>query len=226
MVIKVSESWPFFVEKRGGPLKRYLEVTGTGTATQRADQVEIRLSLIAKQNDYAQTLAQSANQLSELQQLLKELGFDKDIIQTKNYMLNTHYQPDPDSPVYRTVFDGYRLQHDLVMNFEHDNERLNQLLAKLASLKDQPEFYLSFRVKDPAAAEERAMERAVSDAKKKAQDLARLSDVSLGAIQYVVPGNNGGAIHRMAEMKSGYDMDFPVGESAITKYVTIRFAID
>lgn len=207
-------------------MKRYLEVRGQGTATQRADLVEVSLSLIAKQADYAQTLAQSANQLAELQQALEELGFDKDVIQTRNYMLNTNYEPDPSSQTYRTVFDGYRLVHDLVMTFDHDNKRLNDLLERMSRLEDKPEFHLSFRVKDPAAAEQRAMERAVADANEQAKQLADLNNVRLGQIQHIVPEHTGGPIYRAAEMKSAYDMEFPTGETAITKQVTIRFAIE
>lgn len=207
-------------------MKRYLEVTGQGSATQRADQVVISLSLIAKQPDYAATLAQSANQLTELQQSLEALGFDKEIIQTRNYRLNTSYEPDPSSPIYRTVFDGYRLVHDLMMSFDHDDEALNQLLDKLSKLSDKPEFHLSFRIKDPSAVEELALERAVADANHQAKELARLNGVRLGMIQTIMPTQTGGPSLRLAEKQAAFDMEFPAGETAITRAVTIRFAIE
>lgn len=209
-------------------MKRYIEVTGHGTAAQPADLVDISLSLIAQQQDYAKTIAQSATQLSELQQALADMGFEKDVIQTRNYQINTHYVQDPDSQNYQTIFGGYRLQHDLVMSFDYDNEKLNKLLEKLANLSDKPEFYLSFRVKDATAAAKLALERAVTDAKEQAKELAQLTGVKLGKIQFVVPQATFGGRPPMleAKMDRAYNLEFPTGENTINRQITIRFAIE
>lgn len=208
-------------------MKRFLEVSGYGAAYQAADQVEIDLSLVSRHRDYAATLAGSANQMNALKELLAQLGFAPDIIQTRNYRLNTQYSQNPEHPNYQTVFDGYRLEHDLVMRFEHDDQLLSKLLSRLAQLEEQPEFSLSFQVKEPEKAEFLALERAVEDAKRNAQALAKFSGVELGEILQVTPsGQNNYAYHKAftAERRS-LDMQFPAGERVVNQQVTMRFNI-
>lgn len=204
---------------------RYLEVIGRGSVTRAADMIEINLSLIAKQADYAGTLARGADQLQQLQQALQDLGLPEDTIRTEHFSIHTQYEPAPDTPNYQLVFAGYELRHSLSMSFPHDHAKLNQLLARLAELKDKPEFHLSFKSNQAAEAERLALERALADAANQAHDMARLSGLSLGKIQSITPHTSGGPPLR-AFKDAALDYSFAAGDTTFTRELVVRYAIE
>lgn len=205
---------------------RYLEVIGRGSVTRAADLIEINLSLVAKQSDYAATLARGADQLQDLQQALQELGLSEETIRTKHFSIHTKYEPAPDTTHYQLVFDGYELRHNLNMTFSHDDTKLNQLLNRLGGLKDKPEFHLSFKAKEAAAAEQLALERALADAAQQALDIARLSGLSLGEIQSITPHTSSGAPYAVAFKDKSFDYSFPAGDTTFTRELIVRYAIE
>ena len=71
------------------------------------------------------------------------------------------------------------------VEFESDHDRLGKVLYALAHCPVQPEFRLSFTVKDPEAAKNELLGKAVTDAKTKAAVLTRTAGVALKDIQSI-----------------------------------------
>lgn len=207
-------------------MKRYIEVTGQGVASQTADQVQVRLNLMTRQLDYPSVLDASEKRRKELQAALEALGFKKDILSTTSYSLNTYYEQDLSSPVYRNVFAGYELHHGLTMTFPHDHQSLSDLLVRLTTLEGKPEFHLEFNLKDPKKLMDEARQAAVLDATAKAKQLADATGVMLGEVLIV---QSGGERYDAPMLRSKSfamaEVDIPVGERDVTQSVTIRFAI-
>ena len=68
---------------------------------------------------------------------------------------------------------------------ESDNIRLGKILYALANSEIHPEFRISYTVKDPEAAKNEVLSKAVKDAKAKAVVLAEASGVSLKEMQTI-----------------------------------------
>ena len=71
------------------------------------------------------------------------------------------------------------------MEFESDNERLGKILYALGNCDLKPEFRISYTVKDPEAAKNELLGKAVKDAKEKAAVLTSAGGVTLKDIQSI-----------------------------------------
>ena len=71
------------------------------------------------------------------------------------------------------------------VEFESDNDRLGKVLYALANCDVKPEFRLSYTVKDPEAAKNELLGRAVADAGAKASVLTKAAGVALKEIQSI-----------------------------------------
>ena len=71
------------------------------------------------------------------------------------------------------------------VEFDSDNARLGKVLYALAKCPLQPEFRLSYTVKDPEAAKNQLLGKAVADARAKAQVLTQAAGVTLKDIQSI-----------------------------------------
>ncbi len=71
------------------------------------------------------------------------------------------------------------------VEFDSDNDRLGKILYALANSSLNPEFRLSYTVKDPEAAKNELLDKAVQDAVAKAGVLTRAANQKLGEIQSI-----------------------------------------
>ena len=114
-----------------------------------------------------------------------KLIFERADLKTLHFNVNTEYQSYRYKDEYRNRFAGYRYTHVLKLEFESDNDRLGKVVYALANSDIHPDFRISYTVKDPEAAKNELLGRAVKDAKAKAAVLADASDVKLKEIQTI-----------------------------------------
>ena len=69
--------------------------------------------------------------------------------------------------------------------FDPDKKRLGKILYALVQCELKPEFRISYTVKDPEAAKNELLGKAVKDAKEKAAVLSEAADVKLKDIQSI-----------------------------------------
>ena len=86
---------------------------------------------------------------------------------------------------YRQRLVGYRYRHTMKVEFDSDNDRLGKVLYALANSELQPEFNISYTVKDREAAKNELLGKAVADAKEKAAVLTQAAGVILKDIQTI-----------------------------------------
>lgn len=82
-------------------------------------------------------------------------------------------------------FVGYKYHHLMKVAFESNNDRLGKVLYALANCPVNPEFRLSYTVKDPEAAKNVLLGKAIDDAKEKSSVLTQAAGVTLKAIQSI-----------------------------------------
>ena len=143
---------------------RTIRVTGKGRIKVKPDMTRITLSLEGIYPEYGETLRRS----SQL-----------------NFSVDTEYESYKDKGAYKQRFVGYKFCHLMKVEFESDNDRLGKVLYALANCDVKPEFRLSYTVKDPEAAKNELLGRAVADAREKASVLTQAASVTLKELRSI-----------------------------------------
>ena len=164
---------------------RTIRVTGKGQIKAKPDMTRITLSLEGIYPEYGETLRRSSEDTERLKDLLAGFGFKRSDLKTLNFSVDTEYESYKDKGTYKQRFIGYKFHHLMKVEFDSDNDRLGRVLYSLANCPVKPEFRLSYTVKDPEAAKNELLGKAVTDAKEKASVLTQAAGVTLKDIQSI-----------------------------------------
>ena len=153
--------------------KRIIRVTGTGLLRLKPDLCCVNLNLSGVEKDYAAALGEA----------VASLGFSREDLKTLDFAVDAEYESvQDDKGRWRQEFKGYRFRQSLKLEFPVDNVLLGRTLAALAAAPVDPEFHLSYGLRDREAAKADLIEAAVADALRKAEKLAAAAGVKLGAL--------------------------------------------
>lgn len=127
----------------------------------------------------------------------------------------------------------------LKIEFDSDNKKLGKILYALSRCPLNPEFRISYTVKDQEAAKNELLGKAVKDAKEKATVLTKAAEVQLKDIQSIdyswgQTDFDVNPIRSMADMSDGvgalpptgiYDMDVEPDDIDVEDTVTVIWEI-
>ena len=165
---------------------RTIRVTGKGQIKVKPDTMRITMTLTGVFKEYGETLRHSSEDTEALKDVLSAFGFERSDLKTLSFHVDTEYESYRDkNNDYKQRFVGYRFNHILKVEFESDNDRLGKILYALANCKVRPEFRISYTVKDPEAAKNLLLGKAVTDAEEKAVVLTQAGGVTLKDIQSI-----------------------------------------
>ncbi len=164
---------------------RTIRVTGKGQIKVKPDMTRITLTLERTFPEYGKALRKSAEDTESLKDLLTAFGFAREDLKTLSFSVDTEYERFQDHGAWRQRLIGYRYQHVMKVEFDSDNDRLGKVLYALARCPLRPEFRLSYTVKDPEAAKNALLGKAVADAMEKAAVLTRAAGAALKEIQSI-----------------------------------------
>lgn len=151
------------------PPEHTISVTGTGRVIVSPDIADLRLGVSVSRPTVKAARTAAAEAMTRMLAALKKLGIaDKDI-QTTTLSLQPNYDYSTNSNPPRLV--GYNLSNAVavtIRDLDKIGPAIDDALAAGATTLDG----VSFRVEDPARAEEQARTQAMAQAKAKAQTLA------------------------------------------------------
>lgn len=220
---------------------RTIRVTGKGNLKVKPDTTRITISLEGTFPEYGEALRRSSEDTEKMKDLLTYFGFGRTDLKTLNFNVETEYESYKEHGVYKQRFVGYKYHHLMKVEFESDNDRLGKVLYALANCPVKPEFRLSYTVKDPEAAKNELLGKAIADAKEKSSVLTHAAGVKLKDIQSidyswgqinfeVTPMNRMlMAEECMAAPKAGagsYDMDIEPDDIEVSDTVTVVWEIE
>ena len=174
---------------------RTLTVKGTGNLEIRPDQVEILLTIEAKDKDYEKSVEKTEESVEDLTDALIEIGFDKTSLKTSNWQCEqvfnnvqtTKKVKGKEVTEWQDVFDCYKTTHKLKLVFGIEEKALPVVIGAIAGCESVPEFEVKFTIKDKTAAAGSLLAEATKNAKMKAQIIADAAEIKLGApvtVQY------------------------------------------
>lgn len=162
-------------------MNRLITVKGTGSVSVKPDLIIISMDLESHQYDYEDTMKLATESINALQEAIQGVGFEKSDLKTTSFNVKTHYESYRDKDDnYKRRFDGYLCEQGLKLEFHFNTDLLAKVLNAITRASTNPQFNISFSVKDKAAVSEDLLISATENAKKKAEILAKASGVILG----------------------------------------------
>jgi uncharacterized protein YggE len=158
-----------------------ITVVGRGQAFGQPDQAQAQVGV----EIFAETVQQAANEneaiVQAIMKTLEAKGIAAKDVQTTNYSLWAEQRYGDSGP---EGIVGYRVSNQVNITIR-DFSRIGEVLAAVIDAGANNIFGLSFSVSDPAALEEEARAKAMSDAGDRAAKLAELGQVKLGEIKVI-----------------------------------------
>ncbi len=167
-------------------MSRTIAVKGVGSLRVKPDYVVVGLELETKDEVYERAMSLSSEQIGELTEALKEVGFAKEDLKTTSFHVRAEYRSEQNEKGnYVQVFDGYVCHSGLRLAFDLDLRKLGETISAIGSCKGKPEMNISFTVKEPEAVNSRLLQAAADNARGKAELLCAASGVRLGELQRI-----------------------------------------
>lgn len=206
---------------------RTITVTGTGRVSVEPDVADLRLGVTLTALTAQQARAANATAMSGVIGALKALDIAPRDIQTTNLSLNPAYDYSGDANPPRLT--GYTLTNTvavLLRDIGNVGQAIDGALEAGATTLDS----LSFRVLDPSGAEQQARERAVADARAKAEVLAAAAGVTISSVAAISEQGVQSpfpVFHKEMAMMAARDAATPIetGTSEVAISVLVTFLI-
>ena len=207
-------------------------VTGQGEAQAVPDVAVLNLGVQAQAPTVAEAQDQAKQAMDAVMATLKTNGIAEEDIQTTGY--NIWQQTRWDNQTQQEVVTGYQVSNSIQVKVRKIADTGAILDAAVAAGGDLIRAQgIGFQVDDPSPFLTEAREKAVADAKQKAEQLARLAGVKLGTPTYITESYNNPGIFRAASMSmdaagGGVSVPTPItpGETTITASVQIVYSMD
>ena len=210
-------------------------VSGEGRVKATPDSATVRLGVVAQAatSEAAKTLLNT--NINKVIESAKALGIDEKDIKTENFNIYPEYGvvrniPEITQPDDQNKISGYNANTNISIIVDDADVAGKVVDAGVAAGANQVG-NIDFQVKDKDAALNQARELAVANAKKKAEDAARIAGFSLGKVINYSEGEGGGYPPIMA-MKaedsartSAGNTQVQPGENEIVVTVTLSYEI-
>jgi uncharacterized protein YggE len=193
-----------------------LVVVGTGEASAAPNVVRITLGVEAQNPDAQAAVAEANAKMAAIIEALKRSGVDPKDIRTSQFEIHSEeppprpmYEvepmpapppgakggvrvapapPPPEAPPQRQVI--FRVSNTALVTLRN-LDKVGETLGTVVNAGANRAWGISFEIEDPKPIVEQARVKAVEDAKRRAEELARLSGVKLGRPLHVSEGMGG-----------------------------------
>jgi len=207
-----------------------ISVSGQGKVFARPNMAEINVGVVAESKNAADALKSSNESMSALIKTLAASGVaEKDVI-TDNFSVNPQYRYDNQPRSGKPAITGY-----IVNNQVHVRVRelsgLGKVLDALVENGANNVNGISFSIADPEPILDQARQKAVADARRKAELYALASGSKLGRVLYIT--ESGGmqpqpprpmAMTRSAAAQS--EVPIAIGDQQSSISITVTYALE
>ncbi len=217
-----------------------ITVQGEGEVMAVPDIGEFSFSVLAEGKDAAEAQTKSAESMNKVLAFLKEKGVEDKDVKTENYYLNPKYTyentactPYSYCPPSNPVIDGYEVSQTVIVKVRA-LEASGELISGVGDNGATNISSLQFTIDDETAIKAEAREKAIADAKTKAEKLAEDLGVRIVRMtgfweeqggyypmMYDRAYTGGDAMNESASVSP----QMPIGENTIKTTVSITYEI-
>jgi uncharacterized protein len=223
-----------------------INVDGTGYVVAVPDVATFSFSVTQTAKTVADAQTKATAQINAALKSIRDQGIaDKDI-STQSYTINPHYEyqsavcPATSSTVSycpggKSVLTGYEVSQTISVKIR-DLAKAGTIFTSIGSLNVQNVNGLDFSVDEPKAVQAQAREKAINDAKSKAQVLAKQLGVKIVRVVSFSENSGGGYPRPMMYAMDKAVMaqsaaapmapEVPTGEQKVTSNVTVTYEIE
>ena len=161
--------------------------SGTGEVTVSPDVATLRLGVEAQETTVAEAQTQASEAMARIKAALADSGVAENDIQTEYF--NIRQRTRWDEPTGEEIVTGYRVTNTItakVRDIDEVGAIIDSVVVAGGDLIRVDD--ISFSVDDPSVYYGEAREKAMDDARTKAEQLAELAGVSLGQPTYISEG--------------------------------------
>lgn len=165
--------------------EKLITVTGRGGIHVEPDVTRVELTLESLHDTYDEAYAQGKDNTSRLADIMNEVGLDKSLPKTTHFDIDKKTQNEYDK--YKNYvgekFIGFALDHRVKIDLGMDKTLLGKIVKLIGQHLKQAEINIGYTVKDARPAQLKMLERAVKDAKEKAEVMAKAVGCTLGLVK-------------------------------------------
>ena len=209
-------------------LARSITVVGSGSASAAPDLATAQIGVDTQAASPEDATRENDEWMEAVIDALKAAGIDAQDIQTAYYNLYAEqkYVPETGEPTGEFT---YRVGNSLSVKI-HDLTRVGAILSEAVKAGANNISGVYFSIEDTAALEAAAREKAVADAKARAQSLAQLSGLELGevvVVSEVITGGIAPIYYERVGLGQGGGGGAPIqpGQLEVSMQVQMSFAI-
>jgi len=229
-----------------------INVSGQGEVYKKPDLAVMNFSVVSFAKTVADAMADNTEKMDAIIDVTKSLGVGEKDLQTTNFNINPRYDyvksatpllPTTEIavdeeyyyPSGKRVLSGYDITQTLTVKIREENmEKIGTIINEIVASGANQVGSLQFTLDDPDAAQAEAREKAIEDAKTKAQELAKQLGVKIVRITGYSEGGyypsvqlNYAAKDMATGMGGGESAPaIQTGESKITVSVNISYEIE
>ena len=160
-------------------------VKGIGQMSVAPDFIELRIRLETVDLNYEKSMEIASDAIENLRNAIVSAGHDKKELKTSQFNISSDVHRYRDDNVWKEQFMGYKCIQNLNLKFDYDMQKLKKTIGEIAKSDSKPDIKLFFTVKEPNVIKEALLEKAIENASRTANILAKSAGVKLGAIKRI-----------------------------------------
>ncbi len=153
-----------------------ISVSGEGVVLVKPDVARLQIGVETTDPSLSKAEQDNASAMNSVISKLKEMGIKEEDIQTTSYDVNPTSQYDGK----QEIPTGFRVTNVVAVKVK-PVDKSGSIIDEVVKLGANRVFGISFSVDDPAALQAQARDKAVKDARTKAEQLAKAAGVSVGS---------------------------------------------
>lgn len=206
--------------------RRTISVTGTGRASAPPDMATIRTGVVTQSETASEALTSNNDAMERIMGVLEEQDIASKDIQTSNFNVSPQYKRDQQGRQQPEIV-GYRVTNQVRVHVRNLPD-LGEVLDALVGAGSNQLSGISFGIDDPTGLLNQARNRAVADARTRAELYAQAAGVAVGKVLTIseqsiqTPQPQRLAARKVAESS----VPVATGEQKLRTTVSIVFALE
>jgi hypothetical protein len=211
---------------QGAQYKNTIAVSGEGKVLAKPDIGQVGLSVISDAATVVAAQKDNTEKMNKIIKAMKDSGIKEEDLKTVSYNISPRYQYSAG----KSTIIGYEVTQTLEVKIR-DLNKVGDILGQAASLGANQVGALNFTFDDPEKLQSEARQKAIANAKQKAQDLAGSLGVQLGEIVSFTESVSGEpnpiyyATEKMGMGGGGAVPEIQTGQNEIQVNVTLAYEI-
>ncbi len=167
--------------------ENFIKVQGNGTIHVVPDITRLELKLTSLHETYKEAYTQMKENTDALVKIMDKAGLATTLPKTIHLDIEKQTRPQYDEHHNRIgdIFVGFCLYHRVKIDLGMDNILLNKVVKLIGECLKQAEIDIGYTVRDPRSSKLQMLERAVKDAKEKAEIMTKACGCHLGAVKNI-----------------------------------------